>query len=177
MRLLRVLFDACKNHITSTFMEFTQQNNSLTSNLSPITFMIWNVQGAGNREFLAALREIIRINNPSVLALVETHMGGDQAECVATMLKYDGHTCMDAQGFSGGIWVALCNGDWSMRFSNAHVKHLPAIQSDHCPIFISPNGFVPLDTLARPFRFQACWLLHENFETFVKDKWKRRKNL
>lgn len=67
----------------------------------------------------------------------------------------------------------LCNTDWSLRFTSAKVKHLPAIQSDHCPLFISPNGFAPLQIINRPFRFQATWLSHEKFQEFVQDKWNR----
>lgn len=71
----------------------------------PITCMVWNVQGAGSREFMNVLREIVRTNKPVVLTLVETHMGGEHAQRIATVLGYEGHTRVDAQGFSGGIWV------------------------------------------------------------------------
>lgn len=66
---------------------------------------------------------------------------------------------------------ALCNGSWSLRFEDAKVGHLPVVQFDHCLIFISANGFVPLNALNRPFRFQATWLTHEKFQSYVKDKW------
>ncbi|XP_021843231.1 uncharacterized protein [Spinacia oleracea] len=72
--------------------------HNIHDNLPPITCMVWNVQGAGSRE-------IIQTHKPMVLALVETHMGGQQASKIATMLHYNGHTRVDAQGFSGGIWV------------------------------------------------------------------------
>ncbi|XP_074284243.1 uncharacterized protein LOC141608798 [Silene latifolia] len=66
---------------------------------------------------------------------------------------------------------ALCTADWGTIFEEAMVKHIPAFQSDHCPLFISPNGFVPLNSVNRPFRFQACWLTHENFKEFVEESW------
>ncbi|KAL2900399.1 hypothetical protein RDABS01_025481 [Bienertia sinuspersici] len=72
---------------------------------------------------------------------------------------------------------ALCNGDWSCRFENAHVKHLPAIRLDHCPLLISPNGFAPLNALNKPFRFQGVWLSHEKFQDFVEEKWDKGCNL
>lgn len=72
---------------------------------------------------------------------------------------------------SGRLDRALCNSSWGLRFENAKVKHSPAFQSDHCPIFISPNRFVPLQAINRPFRFQASWLTHENFQEFVGEKW------
>ncbi|XP_021775573.1 uncharacterized protein LOC110739421 [Chenopodium quinoa] len=264
--------------------------------------MVWNVQGAGSREFIDALKEIIRVNKPNVIPLVETHMGGAQAIKIANIIEYNGHTRIDAQGFSGGIWIywkkelvtvepihqhgqyitmnikrmgevpwyftavyaspdpskrqelwrelkefasthnmpwviagdfndtrfqwerssdcpettrrsarfnewvedmgllevefsgashtwfrgknvdtwqsarldrAICNSDWSLRFPNASVKHLPAIQSDHTPILIAPNGFAPIADINRPFRFQAAWMTHENFRDFVESKWKK----
>ncbi|KAL2934992.1 Urease subunit gamma [Bienertia sinuspersici] len=51
------------------------------------------------------LGEVIRINHPNVIALVETHIGGDQSERFSTLLGFNGHVKVDAQGFSGGIWV------------------------------------------------------------------------
>lgn len=72
---------------------------------------------------------------------------------------------------SAGLDRALCNGDWGLAFDNARVKHLAANHSDHCPIFISPNGFTPLSSINKPFRFQAAWLTHENFQEFVQQRW------
>lgn len=262
--------------------------------------MVWNVHGAGSREFLAVLRELIRTHKPTVLALVETHMGGERAMKIASVLGYHGHTRVDARGFSGGIWVywkpelvsvdtidqnnhyitmeitkngdtpwyfsviyaspdplkrqdlwqalqefanshnkpwllagdfnetrfgwerssscpttsrhshlfnqwvednnlievefsgashtwsrgnshvtwqsarldrALCSIEWSLQFGAAKVRHLPVLQSNHCPLLLSPNGFAPIDSLNRPFRFQAAWLTHEHFKEFVKENW------
>ncbi|KAL2927601.1 LINE-1 retrotransposable element ORF2 protein [Bienertia sinuspersici] len=65
----------------------------------------------------------------------------------------------------------LCNGMWTTRFSQASVKHLPAVQSDHCPLFISPIGFPPLSALNKPFWFQVVWLTHEKFQSFIEEKW------
>lgn len=65
---------------------------------------------------------------------------------------------------------ALCNTEWGLRFESARVKHLPALQSDHCPLLISSNGFFPLMALNRPFRFQEAWLSHEKFSDFINEK-------
>lgn len=64
-----------------------------------------------------------------------------------------------------------------MRFDKAKVKHLLASHSDHCPIFISPNGFALMNSLSRPFRFQATWISHENFNDFVSEKWNNSSSL
>lgn len=47
--------------------------------------------------------DVIKRNNPQVLALVETNMGGNQAEKIAKNLNYSGHTRVEANGFSSGI--------------------------------------------------------------------------
>lgn len=68
-----------------------------------IKIMVWNVQGAGNK--LSLIREVLRINDPMVLALVETHLSGDQAQRVCNRIGFSGHNRIEAQGFSGGIWL------------------------------------------------------------------------
>ncbi|KAH9617315.1 hypothetical protein KSS87_016189 [Heliosperma pusillum] len=273
---------------------------NLTPNTNPISCLVWNIQGSSNRAKIAALKEVIKTYKPSVVALLETRMGGDQAIKIGNILGFDGHARVNAAGFSGGIWVywrtdfvsvqpiteheqyitmeisrrgetpwffsavyashnpsnrkelwkeleefarinkqpwlmagdfnetrsiqerhggdanmarrcnlfnnwiencelielaftgpshtwargnspetrqsarmdrALCNSDWSTMFSDGSVKHLPAIQSDNCPLLISPNGFAPLSNILRPFRFQAAWLTHEKFIEFINDNW------
>ncbi|XP_074266591.1 uncharacterized protein LOC141589867 [Silene latifolia] len=72
---------------------------------------------------------------------------------------------------SARLDMALCNSDWETMFEDAMIRHVSAIQSDHCPLFISPNGFVPLNAVNRPFRFHACWMIHEKFKEFVDNSW------
>ncbi|XP_074289598.1 uncharacterized protein LOC141614751 [Silene latifolia] len=72
---------------------------------------------------------------------------------------------------------ALCNNEWGTMFGDASVRHLPAFQSDHCPLLISPNGFAPLNAVQRPFRFQVAWMTHENFSSFIESNWTTGNNL
>ncbi|KAL2942180.1 RING-H2 finger protein ATL32 [Bienertia sinuspersici] len=60
---------------------------------------------AGSRAFLSVLKDVIRMNKPSVIALVETHVRGDQATSISNSIGYRGHLTVDARGFSGGIWI------------------------------------------------------------------------
>ncbi|XP_074315106.1 uncharacterized protein LOC141651286 [Silene latifolia] len=178
--------------------------------------MVWNIQGTGNRNKISALKEVVKTYKPSILALVETHMGGNHAENIRQIIGYDGHIRVDAIGFSGGIWVywktnlikfepvyedstlwtelenfARTNNkpwlmaedfnetrslderhkEWGTIHEDASVRHLPAFQSDHCPLLIAPNGFAPLNSVQKSFRFQAAWMTHELFSTFIAEKW------
>ncbi|KAA3472382.1 reverse transcriptase [Gossypium australe] len=51
------------------------------------------------------------------------------------------------------------------------VQHLPRLNSDHAPLLIRLNGNPPPNRALRPFRFQAAWLQHPEFNTFVQEKW------
>jgi len=57
---------------------------------------------------------------------------------------------------------ALCNVNWRVRFSEASVKHLPAVHSDYCPLLTNTLGFTT-NQGDKPFRFVASWMSHENF--------------
>ncbi|XP_074291112.1 uncharacterized protein LOC141617879 [Silene latifolia] len=67
--------------------------------------MTWNVQGAGNPAVLTMLKELIRVNDPQVLALLEPHISGDTAQRVCDRINFSGKTRVEAEGFSGGIWL------------------------------------------------------------------------
>lgn len=300
-RLMGLLSNAYTSSLPRIPMLMEERFPPNNINTLPISCLIWNVQGVGSRAFLVVLKDLVKQNKPNVIALLETHMGGTQAEKIAKALCFSGHSRVDAQGFSGGIWVywrkeevtvepilkeeqyitmtitrngsmpwyfsaiyaspdptkrqelwqelrqfaeshnepwllagdfnetrypsersnssrestrrshqfnewidelhllelefsgashtwsrglspetrqsgrldrALCNDAWCLMFDQAHVRHLPAVQSDHSPLFISPNGFVPIQDINKPFRFQATWLTHEQFHEFVHDKWR-----
>ncbi|XP_056688449.1 uncharacterized protein [Spinacia oleracea] len=97
--------------------------------------MIWNVQGAGSQAFLTMLREVIRINNPTILALVETHISGDTAQKVCDRIGFSGQFRVDAQGFRGGIWLF-----WRKELVNVHVLDS---HTQHITVEISKVGETP----------------------------------
>ncbi|KAL8129365.1 hypothetical protein V2J09_018520 [Rumex salicifolius] len=65
---------------------------------SEISIITWNAQEAGSMEFMITLKEIIRINNPTILVLVETRMSGDQVDKVCNRVGFDGIMRVEAIG-------------------------------------------------------------------------------
>ncbi|XP_061348232.1 uncharacterized protein LOC133293658, partial [Gastrolobium bilobum] len=64
-----------------------------------------------------------------------------------------------------------CNGPcWKTTFTDAGVKVLPRIYSDHSPILVYLTN---LDTgwKNRPFRFEIAWMEHYNFTQFLARSW------
>ncbi|XP_074288103.1 uncharacterized protein LOC141613265 [Silene latifolia] len=101
----------------------------------PLSLMTWNVQGAGSTAFLTMLKQIIRVNKPQVLALVETHISGETAQRVCDRINYGGKTRVEAEEFSGGIWLF-----WKPE----EVSVTPIIHhSQHITVEIARVGEIP----------------------------------
>ncbi|KAK4279552.1 hypothetical protein QN277_011317 [Acacia crassicarpa] len=62
----------------------------------------------------------------------------------------------------------LGNDHWYTMFPNAVVSHLPFYKSDHRPLLLRLDTAAGQPRPNRPFRFIAVWVLHEQFEEFVK---------
>ncbi|KAL8159774.1 hypothetical protein V2J09_001311 [Rumex salicifolius] len=67
----------------------------------------------------------------------------------------------------------LCNFEWRDAFPDASIKHLARNQSDHSPLLLKSTGFIQRNPLARPFRFQAAWVMHEEFQSFMRNHWQQ----
>lgn len=70
-----------------------------------IKILVWNVQGVGNK--VPIIRELVRINKPLVLVLVEMHLSGDQAQKFCDRIGFTGQKRVEAQGFSRGDMDAM----------------------------------------------------------------------
>lgn len=65
----------------------------------------WNCQGAKSTLFIGALKTLIRIHNIHVIALLEPHISGDQADRTIRKIGFSNSHRVEATGFSGGIWL------------------------------------------------------------------------
>ncbi|KAL2929233.1 RNA-directed DNA polymerase from mobile element jockey [Bienertia sinuspersici] len=115
--LFNLISEAFIDTLLSIPINMLDRIRNLNPNAMPISFLVWNVQGA-SQAFLAAFKEILRINKPSVVALVEAHMGSTQADFIASKFEFGGHLRIGAQGFSGGIWVY-----WRSEIVTVHSIH------------------------------------------------------
>jgi len=70
-----------------------------------LKLFVWNVRGAGSREFFSNLKEYVRIHRPALIVLLETHISGRRADDVCTRIGFQGMYRVEAQGFMGGIWL------------------------------------------------------------------------
>jgi len=52
-----------------------------------------------------ALEEHIRLDEPHIVALLDTHISGSRVNEVCNRLNFRGMFRVEAQGFQGGIWL------------------------------------------------------------------------
>ncbi|KAF7811991.1 ribonuclease H [Senna tora] len=64
----------------------------------------------------------------------------------------------------------LCSANWRTNFSDASVKLLTKIHSDHHPILVDTEDN-STNPAKRPFRFESCWMQHADFKHLLKDNW------
>ncbi|XP_048422575.1 uncharacterized protein LOC125469371 [Pyrus x bretschneideri] len=259
--------------------------------------MVWNVRGAGGKPFSVTAKDLVRLNKVNIFAILEPRISGERAIEVIKGLGFSNYYVVDANGFSGGVWLlwnnevvnltvvacssqtitavvmdgqiqwmltvvyaspcprvrshlwpyldgvsaasklpwliagdfnelihssekkggrpvnknsglgnwssrnslvdlgfigakftwskknehgeivwerldrGLCNIAWRHIFSEAYVRHLAKVKSDHCPLLIGLHSKHIPNPVLKAFRFQAMWMLHPDFEPFVNDTW------
>lgn len=70
-----------------------------------VDVFVWNCQGAGNPKFHRILKEYLRDFEPDVVVLVKIRISGLRADSVIKGIKMPHSHRVEAQGFSGGIWL------------------------------------------------------------------------
>ncbi|KAK3231083.1 hypothetical protein Dsin_002964 [Dipteronia sinensis] len=85
-------------------------------------------------------------------------------------------TWMMKMGIGEEIWErldrALCSMDWRLHFTEAFVRHLPRILSDHCPVLIQLQSNHHPNRYCKPFKFEAMWLKHKDFGELIHNSWR-----
>lgn len=67
--------------------------------------LTWNVRGAAKRHFIKTIWDIVSMFNVHVLVIMEPHISGWKALTVVSKLGFTDYFILDADGFSGGIWL------------------------------------------------------------------------
>lgn len=65
----------------------------------------------------------------------------------------------------------FCNYRWRTTFPDTFIRHPTRTRFDHCPILLQLYSNNVVNRQATPFKFQAMWLTHEEFPTFVSNTW------
>lgn len=83
-----------------TLLLMDYQIPNFLPNESLLSCLVWIIQGAEKRECHIALKEILRINRPSIVFLLETHQDSECAQRLAKFIGYQGLMIEEANGYS-----------------------------------------------------------------------------
>ncbi|KAK3221019.1 hypothetical protein Dsin_014989 [Dipteronia sinensis] len=66
---------------------------------------------------------------------------------------------------------ALCSMEWRLCYMDGFVKHLLRVTFDHCLILIHLDSKHIPKIGTKPFRFEAMWLKHKQFDEMFHNYW------
>nr|KYP46221.1 hypothetical protein KK1_032214 [Cajanus cajan] len=65
----------------------------------------------------------------------------------------------------------LVNIQWQLEYPDANVFHLSPLKSDHSMIRLNLSSPLQSDCRRRPFRFEAAWITHLEFQSVLRNSW------
>ncbi|KAL8153415.1 hypothetical protein V2J09_011175 [Rumex salicifolius] len=92
-------------------------------------------------------------------------------------LGFIGQAFTWSRGNSTATYVAkrldrvMVNLSAQLLWPNAKVRHLPKLGSDHTPLLLILDPRSAGNRHRRPFRFEAAWLSHHDFNNFLEAVW------
>lgn len=94
----------------------------------PMNILSWNVQGAGSDGFRRAFMLLRHQYNPNIVVLCEPRISGSAADAFIKKSGFEHSFRVEAQGFSGGIWIMWDRGldiqilSYSKQFIHAEIS-------------------------------------------------------
>lgn len=94
--------------------------------------LFWNCRAANKPNFRRSVRYLLKKFHTDMLALLETHAGGDRASRICQNLGFDHSFRVDAIGQSGGIWLLWrsCVGTVNIVESSDQFIHAEVMNGD-----------------------------------------------
>ncbi|KAA3481886.1 reverse transcriptase [Gossypium australe] len=93
----------------------------------------WNCCGAGNPSFRMRFRELIKKHKPLIVAILETRVPSSKAKLAYSRVNLRGRHFVEAEGFSGGIWLFWDTDAVQVTILKSHA------QFTFTAIYASPN--------------------------------------
>lgn len=69
-----------------------------------MNYLIWNCRGGGARNFVANIKDIMRIYHLDFIAILEPRVSGHRVDTVIRRIGLVEGAQVEARVFSGGVW-------------------------------------------------------------------------
>lgn len=70
-----------------------------------LNMICWNCRGAASRHFHRICKDLFREYKVDVLVILEPRCSGEKAEKIVERMGFNSSWRMEAEGYSGGIWI------------------------------------------------------------------------
>lgn len=116
-------------------------------NLDSVKVLCWKCRGAGNQNFSRNLHDLLHVRKPQILAILEPRISGRVAEKVCIKIGWENWYRVEADCFSGGLWIFWRTGLGDVKIIHEHHQfiHL-SVSSSFIPmwfltvVYASPNS-------------------------------------
>lgn len=134
--------------------------------------LCWNCRGAGSKDFMREMRELMNEVRPAIVVLLEPRISSLTADAVCAKLGRRRWIQSEATGFSGGIWVLWVEDMFDLRLKNAskfflhfEVKSTGGKRWELTVVYASPNPSIRRHLWAALDEIVVSdpWLLVGNF--------------
>ncbi|PNX93226.1 ribonuclease H, partial [Trifolium pratense] len=89
--------------------------------------------------------------------------------------KFTWHrNCRGQRSIAKKLDRGMANLSWRLSFPEAFLETLCRSNSDHNPILLRCGG-LPIARGAKPFRFEAAWMSHSEYEQVIKNAWSKER--
>lgn len=84
--------------------------------------LAWNCRGANSGQFTRSMQDLLRIQCPHIIGILETRISGQAADVDCHRLRKRDWVLSETRGLSGGLWVLWDWGETSLKL--VHVEQI-----------------------------------------------------
>ncbi|KAK2451629.1 hypothetical protein QL285_010666 [Trifolium repens] len=132
-----------------------------------VSMLSWNIWGALNKTAQRHLMDIIRRHSPTFLIIMETHGVFEKTISFWNKAGYSKIAIAEARGQAGGLWIL------KQTCSNV-VTTVEDSFHDTITIKVAVGNEALTRSGPRPFRFEAVWITHPNYQNVVQSAWSKQ---
>ncbi|XP_057432699.1 uncharacterized protein LOC130725493 [Lotus japonicus] len=147
--------------------------------------MSWNIRGAAAKGVPLLLKDVVLRHQIFCVALFEPKVKSTKLPIIMKTLNFDGSFVVEAEGFSGGIWVMWSKHWGAIQVLSSHrqLVHLRVNPTNGSPSFLVSFTYGSPNLSIRNFLWQELrriaantgepWVVMGDFNTYLNapDKW------
>ena len=144
---------------------------------------MWNVRGAGKKLFPKTVSDMRMMHNFDVLAVLEPRISGIKATRVIQRLGFSDNFVVEADGFSGGIWLLWNSNKVKLQVIANSKQTITAIVADNSNywvftvVYASPSVAIRRNLWRYLDAIRGCyngpWIILGDFNEIINNSEKR----